>query len=152
MQVGSAIDVWLQVLVLVALPGPETEVLGIEHKASELAEVEQGPCLDAESATPVVVALNDVEVVTLGTTQQNATYENSLFHLRQSTHLGQREDEARAEAGSLADAVRCKTGTVLNGLRIVVVEVLVDTELASHVFLVQNRCAPQTSYDVQCVH
>ena len=39
-QVGSAVNIGLQVLVLVALPGPETEVLGIEHDASVTTKVE----------------------------------------------------------------------------------------------------------------
>ena len=81
-QVGRTVDVWLQVvLVLIALPGPETEIPRVEHQSSELAEVELCPCLDAESAAHVVVALNHVEVVALGTTQQDATHEHTLFHL-----------------------------------------------------------------------
>lgn len=108
MQVGSAIDVWLQVLVLIALPGPESEVLGIEHEATELAEVESRVCLDAETAAHIVVALNDVEVVTLGTTQQNTRHEDTLLQLRQGTCLWQRDDEARTKTGSLADAIGCQ--------------------------------------------
>ncbi len=68
-QVGSTIDVWLQILVLIAPPGSETEVLGIEDEASVLTEIQLRLRLDAESAAHVVVALNDVEVVTLGATQ-----------------------------------------------------------------------------------
>ena len=88
-QVGSAVDVLLEVFVLIALPGPESEVLGIEHEATELAEVEFRVCLDAETAAHIVVALNDVEMVTLGATEQDATQEDALFQLRQDTHLWQ---------------------------------------------------------------
>ena len=55
-QVGSSIDVWLQVLFLVALPGVDSEILGIEDETSEASEVELCLRLDAESATHVVVA------------------------------------------------------------------------------------------------
>ena len=38
-QVGSTFDIGLQILVLLALPGVEAEVLGIEQEAPVLAEV-----------------------------------------------------------------------------------------------------------------
>ena len=128
-QVGRAVHVGLQVLVLIALPGVKTEVLGIEDEATEASEVKLCLRLDAETATHVIVALDDVEVVTLRSAEQDTAEEHTLLDTREGSHLGQREDEARTEAGSLADTVGCELGTVLNGLGIVVVEVLVDTEL-----------------------
>ena len=61
--------------------------------------------------------------------------------------MGQRQNEAGAEAGSLADAIGGQFGTILNGLGIVVVEVLVDTELTRHVVLVEEWRTPQSSHN-----
>ena len=88
-QIFGAVGVGLQVFVLIPLPRVDTEVLGIEYETAELTEVELSLRLDAESAAHVVVALNDVEIVTLGTTEQNATEEYTLFQLRDGTNLRQ---------------------------------------------------------------
>ena len=88
-QVLDICKVVLDILLLVAFPGVEAEVLGIEHEAAELAEVELGLRLDAESTTHVVVALDDVEIVALGSAEQDAAEEHALFQLRQASHLGE---------------------------------------------------------------
>ena len=89
MQILGTVGIGLQVFVLVTLPGVDTEVLGIKYEASELTEVELGLRLDAEAATHVVVALNHVEIVALGTTEQDAAEEYALLQLRERTDLGQ---------------------------------------------------------------
>ena len=60
-QVGSTVDLALQVSFLIALPGVETEVLGIERQASNTSEVKLRLRLDAESAAHIIVTLDDVE-------------------------------------------------------------------------------------------
>ena len=151
-QILFSTDVGIQVSVLVALPGVEAEILGIEDETSETSEFNLSLRLDAETATHVVVALDDVEVVTLGTAEQDAGGEYALFHLRDGAHARQREDEARAKACSLTDAVRRQVGAVFDGLSIVVVEVLIDTEFTCHILLVEDRRTPQTTHDIQSVH
>ena len=61
-------------------------------------------------------------------------------------------DESRPEGCNLAETIGCQLRTILNGFGVVIVVVLVDTKLTSHVFLIQDRCAPQTSNDAQCVY
>ena len=91
--------------------------------------------LDAEAAAHVVVALDDVEVVALRATKQDCTEEDALLQPRQGSHLGQRKDKARSEGSSFADAIGSQVGAVLYWFRVVVVEVLVDTEFKFRKFL-----------------
>ena len=62
------------------------------------------PCLDTESAAHVIVALNDVEIVALGTTEQDTAQEETLFHLRQ----GQLLILASDKSSNLNEASRVK--------------------------------------------
>ena len=50
-----------------------------------------------ESTTHIVVALNKIEVVALGTAEQDTAEEHTLLQLRQGAHLGQGEDEANRQ-------------------------------------------------------
>ena len=60
-----------------------------------------------------------------------------------SARLRQRQDEARTEAGCLADAIRSERRAILDRFGIVVVEVLIDTELTRHVLLVKDGRTPR---------
>ena len=72
---------------IIALPRIEAEVLSVKYHATEATEVQLCLRLDTEAATHIVVTLNDVEVVTLRTTEQDTAYENTLFHLGERTRL-----------------------------------------------------------------
>ena len=68
MQVFGPISISLQILTLVAFPGKDAEVFGIKDKTAETSEIKLCLRLDAETAAHVVVALNNIKVVTFSTT------------------------------------------------------------------------------------
>ena len=74
--IGKAV---VNILLLVALPSIESEILGIECETAETTEVELGLRLDAEAASHVIVAFNHVEIVTLGAAEQDAAEEYTLL-------------------------------------------------------------------------
>ena len=154
----NALLQWYQ-LILVSLEGKDAEILGIQREACRAAKVEHCLGLDAEAATHIVVALDDVEVVALGTTQQNSAQEDALLSTgERCLGLLHRKHKTRTERCGLADAVGCEVGAVLDGFGVIIAEVLIETELTIHalgVFVlcrtIDKRRTPQTTHDVDVV-
>ena len=55
--------------------------MGVEDEAAEVAQLHVGLGLDAETASHVVVAVDDAVVVALGTAEQDAVKEDALLEM-----------------------------------------------------------------------
>ena len=66
---------------IIALPGEDAVVVGVEDEATEVAQFHMGLGLNAEAASHVVVAVDDAVVVALGTTEQDSVKEDALLKM-----------------------------------------------------------------------
>ncbi len=105
--------------------------------------------LHAITATHVVVAVYHIIIIGQTSTQQDTIQEDTLLKPGEIAHLREAVDDARTERGCLGYAVRHQTGTILHRLRIVIVEVLEDTELHLRALAHLHRYTPQSSQKMQ---
>ena len=68
-----------KVLVLVALPGKNAVIVGLEDETSEAPELHVGLGLEREARTHVVVTVNNVIVVALGSAKEYSAQEDPLL-------------------------------------------------------------------------
>ena len=71
--------VHLEFRLLIAYPREDAEILDVQVEAPPVAKLKMGLRLEAESTTHIVVALQHIKIVALGTTQQNGIKEQALF-------------------------------------------------------------------------
>ena len=113
---------------IVALPSEDMEIVGIDIHVANLCDIHAGLDLGRETATHIIVALLNKEIVAERTAKQDAAEEDALLQIHAILQMGEAIDKARAYRGCLADAVGDEVGTVFHSFRVVEIEVLEDTE------------------------
>ena len=116
------------ILVLITLPCEYTIVVSTKRHAANFAEFHQATCLNAVSATHIVVAVDYMIVVAKASAKQYAVNEDALLELSKIAHLGETADKARTYRSCLRDAIRHNVRTVLHGFVVLIVEVLEQSE------------------------
>ena len=95
----------LQVLSLISLPSEDALVVGVQDEAADASEVHLRLGLHRESRPHVVVAVDHVVIVALGSSQQYSAEVDALFQAVERTHLWETHQHAGTQCGGLRYAV-----------------------------------------------
>ena len=90
--------------------------MGIEDETSEVAQFHVRLCLDAETATHVIVTVDETVIVALRTAKEDEVSKDTLLEMRESTDCRHLDDGSRSEGSRLADTIWCQVGTVFHRL------------------------------------
>lgn len=131
-----------EVFLFVTFPRVQMEILGVQDESAKIDKLYMGFRLDAISTTHIVVAVDDVVVVALRPAKQDSTKEHPLLQTLQNAHLGKTTDESGTNRSGLANAIGRQVGAIFHGLRIVVVEMLVDAKFGLDALVLQHGLAP----------